>query len=217
YVRDISSSDITSSSESEYEEMDINDIYPYKSPKYKTLIEIVLKPSNKTYDTKDNHIDHMENTQDTHHIHMDKNDDSNKITDNDWNSLKNDFISNILQNTQMGLPKENTTYDNMYKDSQLDDNILRVNKEEKPFISEIQDRDLHNKEHFTYNINRNVPEKINRTTSIIDDLKYFSYNLYSGTDLINDSLNGYQHVDIYDELLKRKENELFGKKTSTKY
>ncbi|SOV23669.1 erythrocyte membrane protein 1, PfEMP1, putative [Plasmodium sp. DRC-Itaito] len=217
YVRDISSSDITSSSESEYEEMDINDIYPYKSPKYKTLIEVVLKPSRNTYDTRDNHIDHMENTQDTHHIHMDKNDDSNKITDNEWNSLKNDFISNILQNTQMGLPNENTTYDNMYKDRQLDDNILRVNKEEKPFISEIQDRDLHNKEHFTYNINRNIPEKFNRTTSIIDDLKYFSYNLYSGTDLINDSLNGDQHVDIYDELLKRKENELFGKKTSTKY
>ncbi|SOV16258.1 erythrocyte membrane protein 1, PfEMP1, putative [Plasmodium gaboni] len=217
YVRDISSSDITSSSESEYEEIDINDIYPYKSPKYKTLIEVVLKPSSNTYDTRDNHIDHMENTQDTHHIHMDKNDDSNKITDNEWNSLKNDFISNILQNTQMGLPNENTTYDDMYKDIQPDDNILRVNKEEKPFISEIQDRDLHNKEHFTYNINRNVPEKINRTTSSIDDLKYFSYNLYSGTDLINDSLNGDQHVDIYDELLKRKENELFGKKTSTKY
>ncbi|ETW58050.1 hypothetical protein PFMC_06053, partial [Plasmodium falciparum CAMP/Malaysia] len=36
--------DITSS-ESEYEEMDINDIYVPGSPKYKTLIEVVLEPS----------------------------------------------------------------------------------------------------------------------------------------------------------------------------
>ncbi|KOB63633.1 hypothetical protein PFHG_05385, partial [Plasmodium falciparum HB3] len=38
-------SDITSSSESEYEELDINDIYVPGSPKYKTLIEVVLEPS----------------------------------------------------------------------------------------------------------------------------------------------------------------------------
>ncbi|ETW27233.1 hypothetical protein PFFCH_05338 [Plasmodium falciparum FCH/4] len=36
-------------------------------------------------------------------------------------------------------------------------------------------------------------------------------NVYSGIDLINDSLNsGNQPIDIYDEILKRKENELFG-------
>ncbi|KOB85518.1 hypothetical protein PFDG_01014 [Plasmodium falciparum Dd2] len=44
-------------------------------------------------------------------------------------------------------------------------------------------------------------------------------NVYSGIDLINDSLNS-NNVDIYDEVLKRKENELFGtnhtkKNTST--
>ncbi|KOB89540.1 hypothetical protein PFDG_05089, partial [Plasmodium falciparum Dd2] len=41
--------DITSS-ESEYEELDINDIYVPGSPKYKTLIEVVLEPSKR--DTK---------------------------------------------------------------------------------------------------------------------------------------------------------------------
>ncbi|SOV83998.1 rifin PIR protein, putative [Plasmodium reichenowi] len=45
YIRDISSSDITSSSQSEYEELYINDIYIPGSPKYKTLIEVVLEPS----------------------------------------------------------------------------------------------------------------------------------------------------------------------------
>ncbi|EUR69479.1 hypothetical protein PFBG_03693 [Plasmodium falciparum 7G8] len=44
----------------------------------------------------------------------------------------------------------------------------------------------------------------------MDDPKYSSNNLYTGTDLINDSLNGNQYIDIYDEMLKRKENELFG-------
>ncbi|EUT92163.1 hypothetical protein PFAG_00303 [Plasmodium falciparum Santa Lucia] len=42
-------------------------------------------------------------------------------------------------------------------------------------------------------------------------------DVYSGIDLINDALNG--DYDIYDEVLKRKENELFGtnhpKRTST--
>ncbi|SOV83889.1 erythrocyte membrane protein 1 (PfEMP1), exon 2, putative [Plasmodium reichenowi] len=45
YIRDISSSDITSSSQSEYEKLYINDIYVPGSPKYKTLIEVVLEPS----------------------------------------------------------------------------------------------------------------------------------------------------------------------------
>ncbi|ETW60115.1 hypothetical protein PFMC_03996 [Plasmodium falciparum CAMP/Malaysia] len=35
-------------------------------------------------------------------------------------------------------------------------------------------------------------------------------NVYSGIDLINDTLSGNEHIDIYDEVLKRKENELFG-------
>ncbi|EUT90395.1 hypothetical protein PFAG_01206 [Plasmodium falciparum Santa Lucia] len=90
YVGDISSSDITSSSESEYEEFDINDIYPYKSPKYKTLIEMVLNPSSKTYDMKDTHIDHIEDISDT---------TTNKLTDNEWNKLKKNFITQYLNHT----------------------------------------------------------------------------------------------------------------------
>ncbi|ETW33174.1 hypothetical protein PFTANZ_06108 [Plasmodium falciparum Tanzania (2000708)] len=35
---------------------------------------------------------------------------------------------------------------------------------------------------------------------------------YTGIDLINDSLSGGEPIDIYDEVLKRKENELFGTK-----
>ncbi|KOB88094.1 hypothetical protein PFDG_04662 [Plasmodium falciparum Dd2] len=49
------------------------------------------------------------------------------------------------------------------------------------------------------------------STNSMDDPKYVSNNVYSGIDLINDSLNsGNQPIDIYDEVLKRKENELFG-------
>ncbi|ETW50963.1 hypothetical protein PFMALIP_00911 [Plasmodium falciparum MaliPS096_E11] len=48
------------------------------------------------------------------------------------------------------------------------------------------------------------------STNSMDDPKYVSNNVYSGIDLINDTLSGNQHIDIYDELLKRKENELFG-------
>ncbi|KOB63193.1 hypothetical protein PFHG_04860 [Plasmodium falciparum HB3] len=44
----------------------------------------------------------------------------------------------------------------------------------------------------------------------MDDIPMSGKNdVYSGIDLINDSLNS-NKVDIYDELLKRKENELFG-------
>ncbi|SOV23737.1 erythrocyte membrane protein 1, PfEMP1, putative [Plasmodium sp. DRC-Itaito] len=202
YIRDISSTDITSSSESEYDEVDINDIYPYKSPKYKTLIEVVLKPSNKTYDAENTHIDNIVDTSDT---------TTKKLTDNEWNELKQDFISNMLQNDNMDIANENPP-GNICMDSQPDTMDNRFG--EKPFITQIQDRDLHNGiEEVTYNIEWNVPENINRTTNNLDDQKYVSSNdKYSGIDLINDSLNNDQHVDIYDELLKRKENELFGTK-----
>ncbi|SOV10663.1 erythrocyte membrane protein 1, PfEMP1, putative [Plasmodium sp. gorilla clade G2] len=201
YIRDKSSSDITSSSESEYEEMDINDIYGYKSPKYKTLIEVVLKPS-KTYDAQNIHIDNnMEDSSDT---------PPNKLTDNEWNQLKHDFISQYLQNIQMELPNENIINDDIYKN--IEPNILPKYMEEKPFITSIQDRVLHGDSEVTYNIDWNVPENINSTTNIINNPKYVSNDQYTGIDLINDALNSDQHIDIYDELLKRKENEMFGTK-----
>ncbi|SOV11136.1 erythrocyte membrane protein 1 (PfEMP1), truncated, putative [Plasmodium sp. gorilla clade G2] len=197
YLRDISSSDLTSS-ESEYEEIDINDIYPYKSPKYKTLIEVVLKPSKKTYDVQDDTSRYQK-------------DDSYKLTDNEWNQIKQDFIAQYLQNIQMNLPNENIIDDNVYKDTLP--NILDINIEEKPFITQIQDRVLHDDHEVTYNINWNIPKQNEIISNTMGDPKYGSSNdQYTGIDLINDSLNRNQHIDIYDELLKRKENELFGTK-----
>ncbi|SOV20306.1 erythrocyte membrane protein 1, PfEMP1, putative [Plasmodium sp. gorilla clade G2] len=201
YVVTTDTSDITSSSESEYEEIDINDIYPYKSPKYKTLIEVVLKPS-KTYDAENIHIDNnMEDNNDT---------PINKLTDVEWNQLKHDFISQYLEIIPKDLPNENTIDDNIYMDTQT--NIVDSSMEEKPFITSIQDRFLDNiGQDITYNINWNIPKNIRTNTT--DYPKYVTSNdKYSGIDLINDSLNNDQHIDIYDELLKRKENELFGTK-----
>ncbi|CDO62035.1 erythrocyte membrane protein 1, EMP1, partial [Plasmodium reichenowi] len=86
-------SDITSSSESEYEEFDINDIYVPHAPKYKTLIEVVLEPSGKTQ----NDIQSDDIPSDD--IPID-NTPTNKLTDIEWNELKQNFISNMLQSEQ---------------------------------------------------------------------------------------------------------------------
>ncbi|CDO61780.1 erythrocyte membrane protein 1, EMP1, partial [Plasmodium reichenowi] len=58
-------SDITSSSESEYEEFDINDIYVPGSPKYKTLIEVVLEPSKRDIQNDDIPSDDIPNSGNT--------------------------------------------------------------------------------------------------------------------------------------------------------
>ncbi|KOB63858.1 hypothetical protein PFHG_05047 [Plasmodium falciparum HB3] len=173
--------DITSS-ESEYEEMEINDIYVPGSPKYKTLIEVVLEPSKRDIQSDD----------------IPNNDTpTNKFTDNEWNQLKKDFISNMLQNTQNTEP--NILRDNV--DNNTHPTMSRDNMEEKPFITSIHDRNLYSGEEYNYNINmvNNDDIPINRDN-----------NVYSGIDLINDSLSGGEPIDIYDEVLKRKENELFG-------
>ncbi|CDO61774.1 erythrocyte membrane protein 1, EMP1 [Plasmodium reichenowi] len=203
--------DITSS-ESEYEELDINDIYPYQSPKYKTLIEVVLEPSKRdTFNTQSDDIP------------------TNKpINDEEWNELKHDFISNMLQNEQKDLPNDYTS-GNVPLNTQPKN--LRDNMEEKPFITSIHDRNLYTGEEYNYDMINNIGN--NDLYSGIDPTSsnhgpYSSKNgpisdnnhPYCGTDLINDSLNsGNQPIDIYDELLKRKENELFGtnhvKQTST--
>ncbi|CDO61891.1 erythrocyte membrane protein 1, EMP1, exon 2, partial [Plasmodium reichenowi] len=212
-------SDITSSSESEYEELDINDIYAAGSPKYKTLIEVVLEPSKRdtqsgdTIPTTDIPSDHKP---------------TNKFTEEEWNQLKNEFISNMLQNTQ------NTELKNLRDnvDNNTHPNTLYFDKpEEKPFIMSIHDRNLFSGEEYNYHMttnsakndlysgsglignNRDSYSGIDPTSGnlgsysgsgLIDD----NHGPYSGTDLINDALSG-DH-DIYDEILKRKENELFG-------
>ncbi|SOV11288.1 erythrocyte membrane protein 1, PfEMP1, putative [Plasmodium gaboni] len=193
YIGDISSSDITSSSESEYDEIDINDIYKPLGPKYKTLIEVVLKPSSKsTQDTQDD-TTYIQTTTPT----------NTPISDEEWNQLKHDFISQYLENIPKDVPNENLS-GTPTTDTQP--NTVDNSFGEKPFITSIQDRDLRGDSDVTYNIDWNVPENI--TTNTADVPK--SNSLYTGIDLINDSLNNDQHVDIYDELLKRKENELFG-------
>ncbi|SOS77984.1 erythrocyte membrane protein 1, PfEMP1, putative [Plasmodium sp. gorilla clade G1] len=188
--------DVTSS-ESEFEERDINDIYVPGSPKYKTLIEVVLEPSKR---------DTMKTQSD---IPLNDKLDSDKLTDEEWNKLKQDFIS-ILQNPQNDLPKNNIS-GNIQMDTHPHVNILDDSMEEKLFITSIHDRDLHNGEEVTYNINLNDQKNMNFSTN--DDnkpSKNDQNDLYTGIDLINDSISGNHNVDIYDELLKRKENELFG-------
>ncbi|KOB62743.1 hypothetical protein PFHG_04276 [Plasmodium falciparum HB3] len=175
--------DITSSSESEYEELDINDIYVPGSPKYKTLIEVVLEPSKNGANTLG---DDMVPT-------------TNTFTDEEWNQLKDDFISQYVQSEPLDVPQYDVSKE---LPMNIGGNVLDDGINEKPFITSIHDRDLYTGEEISYNIHM--------STNSMDDPKYVSNNVYSGIDLINDTLSGNKHIDIYDELLKRKENELFG-------
>ncbi|ETW27241.1 hypothetical protein PFFCH_05346 [Plasmodium falciparum FCH/4] len=205
-------SDITSSSESEYEELDINDIYVPGSPKYKTLIEVVLEPSgnNTTASGKNTTASGKNTPSDTQNDIQNDGIPSSKITDNEWNTLKDDFISQYLQSEQ---PND---IPNDYKSGDIPFNtqpntLYFDNNQEKPFIMFIQDRNLYSGEENNYNVNM---------VNSMDDIPINrDNNVYSGIDLINDTLSGNEHIDIYDEVLKRKENELFGtentKRTST--
>ncbi|SOV78429.1 erythrocyte membrane protein 1, PfEMP1, putative [Plasmodium reichenowi] len=239
-------SDITSSSESEYEEFDINDIYVPHAPKYKTLIEVVLEPSK-----RDKQSGNIQNDEIPSDIPNTPSDIPSPITDDEWNELKQNFISNMLQNTQPNdVPNDytsgdiptntnntnrsrhnvdnnthpTTSHDNVDNNTHatmshynvdnnthptpsrhnVDNNThptpSRHTLDQKPFIMSIHDRNLLNGEEYNYDINM--------STNTTDDPKYVSNNVYSGIDLINDALSG-DH-DIYDEVLKRKENELFG-------
>ncbi|SOV76342.1 erythrocyte membrane protein 1, PfEMP1, putative [Plasmodium reichenowi] len=208
-------SDITSSSESEYEELDINDIYVPHAPKYKTLIEVVLEPSKRDTTNTPNDI----TSDDT---------PSNKFTEEEWNQLKNDFISNMLQSEQNDVPNDYTSGNSPLNTIP---NILRDMLDQKPFIMSIHDRNLLSGEEYNYDMstnsgNNDLYSGENNLYSGFDPTidKHGSYSdyhhPYSAIDLINDSLNsGNQPIDIYDEILKRKENELFGtnhvKQTST--
>ncbi|ETW33379.1 hypothetical protein PFTANZ_05902, partial [Plasmodium falciparum Tanzania (2000708)] len=125
--------DITSS-ESEYEELEVNDIYVPGSPKYKTLIEVVLEPSKSNGDTLG---DDMVTT-------------TNTFTDEEWNQLKQDFISQYIQSEPLDVPND-------YKSGTVllntQPNTLYFDKpEEKPFIMSIHDRNLYSGEEISYNI-----------------------------------------------------------------
>ncbi|ETW44313.1 hypothetical protein PFNF135_01345 [Plasmodium falciparum NF135/5.C10] len=161
YIRDISSSDITSSSESEYEELDINDIYVPSLSKYKTLIELVLEPSKRdTFNTPSG---------DTF---------TNKFRDDEWNQLKQDFIEQYLTHIGPSLPLYNELPDdNMYMDTQP--NILHYSMDEKPFITQIQDRFLDSShEEVIYNIDWNI--RINTYISFNITHAPKDNSLYSG-------------------------------------
>ncbi|KYN92921.1 putative EMP1-like protein, partial [Plasmodium gaboni] len=175
YIGDISSTDVTSS-DSEVDEIDINEIYGYGGGKHKTLIDIILRPSTSphgttysgttysgtnihsntiysvTHSTSGNHsasgnMDIVDTTTHSDTIYSDipsdivdttppsgtthnsgnTNSDTtpsgttqnsgntpnsgiipripsdipiNKLTDNEWNKIKEDFISNMLQTEQ---------------------------------------------------------------------------------------------------------------------
>ncbi|CDO63587.1 erythrocyte membrane protein 1, EMP1 [Plasmodium reichenowi] len=201
-------SDITSSSESEYEEFDINDIYAPGSPKYKTLIEVVLEPSKRDTQSDDT--------------------PSNKFTEKEWNELKQNFISQYLPNIQPNdVPNDytsgttptntnNTTMSSHNVDNNTHPTPPRHTLDQKPFIMSIHDRNLLSGEEYSYDMsNTNSGNNdLYSDSGLIGDNR----DSYSGIDLINDTLSGGNH-DIYDEILKRKENELFGtnhvKHTST--
>ncbi|KNC35063.1 erythrocyte membrane protein 1 [Plasmodium falciparum RAJ116] len=219
--------DITSSSESEYEELDINDIYPYKSPKYKTLIEVVLEPSKRdtqndipsgdTIPTSDTPPPTSGNTIPTSDIPNTPSDTPSPITDEEWNTLKDDFISNMLQNEQEDIPQPDVS-----KELPLNTHPTPSHDtlDQKPFIMSIHDRNLLNGEEYSYDMINNIGNndlysgfdpKSGDNVSYSGTIGSISDKTspYSGIDLINDSLNS-NKVDIYDEVLKRKENELFG-------
>ncbi|SOV82387.1 erythrocyte membrane protein 1, PfEMP1, putative [Plasmodium reichenowi] len=310
-------SDITSSSESEYEEFDINDIYVPGSPKYKTLIEVVLEPSKRdtqndiqsgdtipnsdnTIPNSDNTIPNSDNTPSNSDNTPPTSDTPPPITDDEWNQLKDDFISQYLQSEQNDVPNDytsgnvptntnNTTMSRHNVDNNTHPTPSRHTVDQKPFIMSIHDRNLLSGEEYSYDMINNIGnndlysgiDTINGNNDLYSGFdstsrnrgsysdkndpysdkngptsgKHGSYsgnndlysgqnNLYSdidtindnggpysdkrdsysdnrgsysdnrdsysGIDLINDALSSNKHIDIYDEVLKRKENELFG-------
>ncbi|SOV84390.1 erythrocyte membrane protein 1, PfEMP1, putative [Plasmodium sp.] len=106
--------------------------------------------------------------------------------DEEWNQLKQDFITQYFQNIQKYLPNKNATDDDMYKDTPPEDNIIDANKEEIPFITSIHDRDLHNADDVIYNINMDVQKNENFSTNIQNMTISSENDLYFRIDLISD-------------------------------
>ncbi|EWC89542.1 hypothetical protein PFNF54_01757 [Plasmodium falciparum NF54] len=114
-------------------------------------------------------------------------------------AAKKDFISNMLQNEPNDIPNDYSSGDIPFNTQP--NTLYFDNNQEKPFIMSIHDRNLYTGEEYNYNVNM--------STKNVDIPMSDKNDVYSGIDLINDSLNS-NNVDIYDEVLKRKENELFG-------
>ncbi|SOV84071.1 erythrocyte membrane protein 1 (PfEMP1), exon 2, putative [Plasmodium reichenowi] len=108
----------------EKKQLYINDIYVPGSPKYKSLIEVLLEPSKRdTFNLSSCDIS------------------TNKRTDNEWNELKKDFTEQYITYIEPAVPLNHELQTNniyMY----IERNILHVIMDEKPFIISIQDRFL---------------------------------------------------------------------------
>ncbi|EWC75634.1 hypothetical protein C923_03705 [Plasmodium falciparum UGT5.1] len=151
--------DVTSS-ESEYEELDINDIYVPGSPKYKTLIEVVLEPSKSNGNTP--------SKGDGNTLGDDMVPTTNTFTDEEWNELKHDFISQYVVSEPLNVPKVGVSTE---LPMNIVGNVFGDKMDEKPFITSIHDRDLYTGEEISYNIHM--------STNSMDDPKYVSNNVYS--------------------------------------
>ncbi|SOV83935.1 erythrocyte membrane protein 1, PfEMP1, putative [Plasmodium reichenowi] len=224
-------SDITSSSESEYEEFDINDIYVPHAPKYKTLIEVVLEPSGKNTSTSDNTISNSDNTiptsdkpntptsdiptktSDTPNTLSDTpntpSDTPSPITDEEWNELKQNFISNMLQSEQKDMPNilddnsDNNTHPtpsrhNVDNNTHLtpsrhnvDNNThltpSRHTLDQKPFIMSIHDRNLLSGEEYNYDMENSGETNIYSSISPTSG----ENNLYNGVDSTSGNRGSY--------------------------
>ncbi|ETW51817.1 hypothetical protein PFMALIP_00134 [Plasmodium falciparum MaliPS096_E11] len=87
----------------------------------------------------------------------------------------------------------------MYKDIQPEDHIINVNMREKSFIISIHDRDLHNVNNLSYNINMDGQNNNIFSTNTKDNPTYLSNNLYSGIEKI-------QQVHLILQKKKKKKN-----------
>ncbi|SOV74555.1 erythrocyte membrane protein 1, PfEMP1,putative [Plasmodium sp. gorilla clade G3] len=250
---------------SEYEE-----IYPYKSPKYKTLIEVILEPTQRentchthishnildTIMARDIYTTHTYDTGDIQDTSMYQKDDTKNTSithDIPSDIPTNTLVSNMLQKKQIHIPISNISdiRDVHIPDISVDipnsdipisnipisdvttnipmntyPDIVDVMMDQKPFITSVRDKDLHGNNDITYNIHWNVPiNTFITTTNTVDNPKYVAQkcvspysgaptHIYTGIDLISDTLLGHHNIDIYSEMLKRKEKELYSVTTT---
>ncbi|ETW42370.1 hypothetical protein PFNF135_03253 [Plasmodium falciparum NF135/5.C10] len=96
---------------------------------------------------------------------------TNKFADNEWNTLKDEFISQYLQSEQpKDVPNDYTSGD--IPTNTNNTTTSRDNMEEKPFITSIHDRDLYTGEEYNYNVNMvNNDIPINRDNNVYSEKK----------------------------------------------
>ncbi|SCQ12827.1 erythrocyte membrane protein 1, PfEMP1, putative [Plasmodium gaboni] len=241
------SSDVTSS-DSEVDEVDINEIYGYGGGKHKTLIDIILRPSTSGTTPNSGTTQPSGNTTysgtipsgDTINSGNTQNSGTDSIVDNPYSD--NIYSDTIYSDTT--IPSDTTT---TYSDTTPpSDNTIYSDTH---FIIQIQDRQLGGNNTHIYDVggvysgissgtpgtsgtniyttthNMDIPKYVSPHTYMsphtyisphthnMDNTTYtttyVSPHIYSGTDLINDSLYSDRHIDIYEEMLKRKEKELY--------